>query len=67
MSSGLNALAAIITEDYVRKFKADLSDASLLKISRLVSVVSGLLSFGFVYIAKNMGNIYPVSLSKRHV
>ncbi|XP_021946912.2 sodium-coupled monocarboxylate transporter 2 [Folsomia candida] len=63
VSSGLNSLAAIITEDYVRKFKPDISDAVLLNVSRIVSIVSGILSFGFVFIAMNMGNIYPVAIS----
>lgn len=61
VSSGLNALAAIITEDYVKRIKPDASVRFLFNLSRAICVVSGILSFAFVFIARGMGDIFPVS------
>jgi len=51
----------VITEDYVKNWKPDMSDANLSRISKLVSVISGVLAFGFVFIAETMGDIFPVN------
>lgn len=54
----MNALAASVVEDYVKKWRPGLSDAKLALISKLISVLSGILAFGFVFIASSMGNIF---------
>lgn len=58
MSSGVNALAASVVEDYVKKWRPGLSDSQLALISKAISVVSGVVAFGFVFIAESMGNIF---------
>jgi Na+/proline symporter len=60
VSSIVNSLAAIIVEDYVKKWKPNLSEAKLTLISKEISVVTGLLGFGFVFIAERMGSIFSV-------
>jgi Na+/proline symporter len=64
VSSALNALSAIITEDYVKKWRPNLKDAQLARISKLVSVVGGCLAFAFVFVAELMGDIFPVMFSR---
>jgi len=63
VSSGLNALAAIITEDYVKKWKPYLSDRKLSHISKIICITSGMISFGFLFITEHLGSILPASLS----
>lgn len=60
VSSGLNALAAIITEDYVKKWKPDVSDARLSFISKIVTAATGVMSFAFIFVAEQMGNVFSV-------
>lgn len=63
VSSALNALSAIITEDYVKKWRPNYKDAQLARISKIVSVVGGILSFAFVFVAELMGDIFPIALT----
>ncbi|CAG7709869.1 unnamed protein product, partial [Allacma fusca] len=63
VSSGLNALAAIITEDYIKKWVPDISDSRLSTIAKIISVVCGLLSFGFIFAAEQMGNVFSAGIS----
>lgn len=58
MSSGVNALAASVVEDYVKKWRPGLPDSKLALISKGISVISGVIAFGFVFIAESMGNIF---------
>ena len=58
VSSGVNALAASVVEDYVKKWRPGLSDAKLAMVSKGISAVSGVIAFGFVFIAASMGNIF---------
>ncbi|XP_021948921.1 sodium-coupled monocarboxylate transporter 1 [Folsomia candida] len=59
VSSALNALPAIIVEDYVKPFKPGLSDLKLGYISKLISAVGGLLSFSLIFVIAAVGNILP--------
>jgi hypothetical protein len=61
VSSALNALPAIIVEDYVKPFKPGLSDLSLGRLSKIITLVGGLISFSLIFIVALVGNILPVS------
>jgi len=61
VSSGVNALAASVVEDYVKKWKPKWNDAKLAIVSKVIATATGVLSFGFVYIAELMGNIFTVN------
>ncbi len=61
VSSGLNSLSAILTYDYVKQWYPDLSDETLLRLSKTFCVVFGVISFGFIFVAENLGNILPVN------
>lgn len=61
VSSALNALPAIIVEDYVKPFKPELSDMKLGVISKLISAIGGLLSFSLIFVVAAVGNILPVT------
>ncbi|XP_021955971.1 sodium-coupled monocarboxylate transporter 2 [Folsomia candida] len=63
LSSGLTALASITTYDYVNKLFPNLSDLKLSLISKVNTFVLGMVSFGFVFVIKNMGDILPVTSS----
>jgi hypothetical protein len=61
VSSGVNALAASVVEDYVKKWRPNWNDSQLAWVSKFIATATGFLSFGFVYIAEQMGNIFTVS------
>lgn len=60
VSSALNALPAIIVEDYVKHYRTDLTDRQLGYISKLISAVGGLVSFSLIFVIASAGNILPV-------
>lgn len=60
VSSALNALPAIIVEDYVKHYRTDLNDKQLGYISKAISAIGGLLSFSLVFVIAAVGNILPV-------
>ncbi|XP_035714145.1 sodium-coupled monocarboxylate transporter 1 isoform X2 [Folsomia candida] len=59
VSSALNALPAIIVEDYVKHYRTDLTDRQLGYISKLISAVGGLVSFSLIFVIASAGNILP--------
>jgi hypothetical protein len=56
----VNALAASVVEDYVRKWRPNWDDSKLAVVSKVIATATGVLSFGFVYVAELMGNIFTV-------
>lgn len=54
-------MAASVVEDYVKKWKPKWNEAQLAWASKGIATASGILSFGFVFIAAAMGNIFTVS------
>ena len=61
VSSVVNSLAANIVEDYVKKYRPNLSEKKLAIVCKIISVITGLMGFGFVFIAEQMGSIFSVS------
>ena len=62
VSSGLNSLAAICLEDFVRPFCClGMSDARATNISKGLAVIFGLLCFGLVFAAAQLGNVLEVN------
>jgi len=61
VSSVVNAMAATVTEDYVKQFKSDISERKLALIAKIISAVTGLAGFGFAFLAESMGSIFSVS------
>ncbi|KAI1292155.1 Sodium-coupled monocarboxylate transporter 1 [Halotydeus destructor] len=60
ISSGVNSLAAVTLEDFVKTFwTKKLSDKREAFITKALAVFYGVASLGFVFIAKDMGNILP--------
>lgn len=62
VSASLNALPAIIVEDYIKPFKPGLSDLKLGYISKIISAVGGMLSFALIFVIASVGNILPVRM-----
>ncbi len=60
VSSSLNALPAIIVEDYVKPFRPGLSALKLGYLSKVISAVGGMLSFCLIFVIAAVGNILPV-------
>lgn len=56
-------MAAIVVEDYILKLKPDISDRMLFHASRAVSIISGVVSFAFVFAVRLMGDIFPAAVS----
>ena len=63
VSSGVNALAASITEDYIRPWRPNLSNTQLTYVSKGTALATGLLAFAFVYIAEQMGSIFSAAVT----
>lgn len=64
VSSGLNSLAAITLEDFIKGvFVPDLSDEKATKISKLIAVAFGLICFGLVFVAEQLGGVLQAALS----
>lgn len=64
VSSGLNSLAAITLEDFVRGIcYPNISDESATKISKFLAVFFGLISFGLVFVAEQLGGVLQAALS----
>ncbi|KAJ6645757.1 Sodium-coupled monocarboxylate transporter 1 [Pseudolycoriella hygida] len=59
VSSSLNALPAIIVEDYIKPAKPHLSPVRLGFISKIISAVGGMLSFTLIFAIAAVGNILP--------
>lgn len=64
VSSSLNALPAIIVEDYIKPFKPGLSSLKLGYLSKIISAVGGMLSFCLIFVIAAVGNILPVRVDK---
>ncbi|MEM8999908.1 MAG: sodium:solute symporter [Bacteroidota bacterium] len=54
LSSTVNSLSAVTIEDFVKRFKNDLSDAEYVRYSRLLSVFWGLVCLFFAFFAGNI-------------
>ena len=61
VSSGLNSLAAIILEDFVRPFCCtNMDDVRATKVSKFLAIFIGLFCFALVFIAAQLGNVLQV-------
>ncbi|XP_046639502.1 sodium-coupled monocarboxylate transporter 1-like [Daphnia pulicaria] len=64
VSSGLNSLAAICLEDFVRPFCCTgMTDARATNVSKGLAMGFGLLCFGLVFVASQLGNVLEAALS----
>ncbi len=54
LSSSVNSLSAVTLEDFVKRFKPNLSDAQYVKYSRVLSVFWGLVCLFFAFFAGNI-------------
>lgn len=64
VSSGLNSLAAIILEDFVRPFCCtNMDDVRATKVSKFLAIFIGLFCFALVFIAAQLGNVLQAALS----
>ncbi|KAK3884534.1 hypothetical protein Pcinc_011207 [Petrolisthes cinctipes] len=64
VSSGMNSLAAIVLEDFVKVgCFPNLSDEAGTWTSRGLSLFFGLLTFGLVFVAEQLGNVLSAALS----
>ena len=64
MSSGLNSLAAICLEDFVRPFcLPNMDDVKATKVSKILAIVFGVICFSLVFVAANLGRVLEAALS----
>ena len=54
LSSTVNSLSAVTVEDFVKRFKTDLSDKEYVRYSRLISIFWGLVCLFFAFFAGNI-------------
>lgn len=59
VSSAINALAANCAEDFIKAWKPEWGKSSY--TTKIVSVMFGLLAFGFVFIAAEIGSIFSAA------
>ena len=63
VSSGLNSLAAVTLEDFIRPLASPgMSDAAATRISKSLSIFYGLVAYGLVYLMANLNHLVEVSL-----
>jgi len=61
VSSGLNSLAAICLEDFIKGvFFPKLNDTTATKVSKGLAVVFGIISFALVFVAEQLGGVLQV-------
>jgi len=54
-------MAAITLEDFVKGvFYPDMSEKTATKVSKILAVVFGLLSFGLIFVVENLGGVLQV-------
>ncbi|RXG68829.1 hypothetical protein Avbf_09996 [Armadillidium vulgare] len=64
VSSGMNSLAAITLEDFVRGvWFPDMSESAATRTSKILSLFFGLLTFALVFVAEKLGDILSAALS----
>ncbi|XP_045600689.1 sodium-coupled monocarboxylate transporter 2 [Procambarus clarkii] len=64
VSSGLNSLAAIVLEDFIKSgCYPGISDTASTWVSRGLCVFFGLITFALVFVAEQLGNILSAALS----
>ncbi|XP_037075870.1 sodium-coupled monocarboxylate transporter 1-like [Pollicipes pollicipes] len=64
VSSGINSLAAVTVEDFVKPFrKVAISSQQQAKMSKFLAVGFGLLAFALVFVAERLGDILQAALS----
>ncbi|XP_069191851.1 sodium-coupled monocarboxylate transporter 1 isoform X2 [Procambarus clarkii] len=64
VSSGMNSLAAIVLEDFVKNgCYPGISDKACTSVSRGLSLFFGLLTFALVFVTEQLGNILSAALS----
>ena len=55
VSGGLNSLAAVTLEDFVKLFyKSDLDDIKATRLSKMLAIFYGIFSYGLVFMVKNI-------------
>lgn len=59
----MNSLAAITLEDFIKgtSFFPDMSEKTATRVSKLLSLGYGVVTFGLVFVAQMLGNILSVS------
>lgn len=62
MSSGLNGLAAMMTEDFVKFYRPNLKEKTMANISKATCVVTGIISYLCTFAVEAVESIYPVNL-----
>ncbi|CAG0923130.1 unnamed protein product [Notodromas monacha] len=64
VSSGVNSLAAIALEDFVKQFFwKNMTQSNELMMSKILSLVFALVSFGLVFVAEQLGDVLQAALS----
>ncbi|XP_063968479.1 sodium-coupled monocarboxylate transporter 1-like [Lytechinus pictus] len=63
ISSGLNAVAAVTTEDLIKPLWPGLSDERYTQLSKLMALTYGILTIGFAFLASVMGDILKTVLN----
>ncbi|XP_076443078.1 sodium-coupled monocarboxylate transporter 2-like [Babylonia areolata] len=63
ISSGLNAVAAVVLEDFIRAFCVKgLHDSAATRISQGLAMVFGVICLGLTYVASKLGNVLQAAL-----
>lgn len=63
LSTGLNSLAAVTLEDFIKPFYPDLSEKAVGRIMRISVVVYGIISIAMVFVVEKLGAVLQLSAS----
>ncbi|GAB6023076.1 Sodium-coupled monocarboxylate transporter 1 [Chamberlinius hualienensis] len=63
VSSGLNSLAAVTLEDFIRPYKQNMSERNATILSKVLALSYGVLVFALVAVAEKLGNVLTAALS----
>lgn len=61
VSSALNSLSALITEDFVKRYWPGKSDIVLGNMSKIISVATGLIAFLLVFVMKTVNETIQIA------
>lgn len=65
LSSGYNALAAVVWDDFLRPKMPGITDKKAVMITRGLAMLMGIFSIGGAFLCREIGTIFDVSVTRR--
>ena len=63
LSSGMNSVALVVLEDFIKPFRPNISDKSSVRITKILALVIGIVSFVSVFMVSSVKTILDATLT----